>query len=180
MEEMDRIEYDARELAASPGSADKVSGVIELEPFTLWGVEYSIPEGISYSATLSNVGDAIVLVGDAQAEVVGECTRCLEPASNSFASDLDGYYTLSPESDVEGMEEDEYEPIGEDGIIDITECITSAILSEIPAIFLCKDDCKGLCPSCGCNLNEEQCDCASKPDPSNPFSILSQITFDDE
>ncbi|MCR5845960.1 MAG: DUF177 domain-containing protein [bacterium] len=177
---MDRIEYDARELAASPGSADKVSGVIELEPFTLWGVEYSIPEGISYSATLSNVGDAIVLVGDAQAEVVGECTRCLEPASNSFASDLDGYYTLSPESDVEGMEEDEYEPIGEDGIIDITECITSAILSEIPAIFLCKDDCKGLCPSCGCNLNEEQCDCASKPDPSNPFSILSQITFDDE
>ena len=44
-------------------------------------------------------------------------------------------------------------------VIDITEIVEKAIISTLPIKRLCKEDCKGLCQSCGANLNKEECSC---------------------
>ena len=43
--------------------------------------------------------------------------------------------------------------------LDITDIVRESILAELPQKVLCKDDCRGLCPKCGKNLNQGQCDC---------------------
>ena len=47
----------------------------------------------------------------------------------------------------------------EDGVLDLDSVAQDDILLELPIRMLCSEDCKGLCPVCGCNLNKEQCSC---------------------
>ena len=61
----------------------------------------------------------------------------------------------------------------------------AALLLEIPLIPLCDDDCKGLCSTCGANLNEGPCGCAPGDDADfemakNPFAALAGFEFSDE
>ncbi|MGI6221171.1 MAG: YceD family protein [Coriobacteriales bacterium] len=177
---MDKVIFLASSLDDGAGSFDSITGNLAVEDFTMGSIDYSIPGGIDYVVNLSNIGDAIVATGTASATVIGQCARCLEPASEFVESDVEGYFTLFENSDVEGMEDDEYELISESGEIDLADSIRSAVVVEMPPTFLCREDCKGLCPSCGCNLNEEQCDCASKPDEMNPFYALKDLFKDEE
>ena len=48
----------------------------------------------------------------------------------------------------------------ENGKIDLVRTAYDALSLEIPMVILCKEDCKGICPHCGKNLNLEECDCA--------------------
>ncbi|MGI6216710.1 MAG: YceD family protein [Coriobacteriales bacterium] len=176
---MDKVLFQTSDISAYAGQGQKLTGTLEVGEFSLGPMNYAIEKGISYEVTLSNIGDAIVVNGYASADVDGTCVRCLEPAKVNVESDVEGYFALSEDSDVTGMEEDEYEYVPEDGVIDLAPEIYSAIIVEIPTIFLCKDDCKGLCPTCGANLNYETCDCANKIDEDNPFSVLKDL-FKDE
>ena len=51
-----------------------------------------------------------------------------------------------------------------------------------PFVILCKEDCKGLCPTCGADLNEGPCACDSSDDidPDNPFAVLKNLKFNEE
>lgn len=59
--------------------------------------------------------------------------------------------------------------------LELDDAITEKILFSIPILLLCKEDCKGLCPKCGCNLNYESCNCNNIIDDKNPFAILKSI-----
>jgi uncharacterized protein len=52
-----------------------------------------------------------------------------------------------------------------DEAIDLGPLVHEAILGELPMAPLCRDDCQGLCASCGVNRNEEQCSCVAPLDP---------------
>ena len=58
--------------------------------------------------------------------------------------------------------------------------IQAALLVDLPLVPLCVDDCKGLCPRCGANLNEGSCACDSvdeQPFKENPFAVLKDYDF---
>ncbi len=58
--------------------------------------------------------------------------------------------------------------------LDLDDLATSDILLELPSVVYCREDCKGLCPVCGTNLNEKDCGCDLKqPDPR--LQILSEF-----
>ena len=58
--------------------------------------------------------------------------------------------------------------------LDLDGLATSDILLELPSVVYCREDCKGLCPVCGANLNEKDCGCNLKqPDPR--LQILSEF-----
>lgn len=175
---MEKLTHDVNGMLEYPGQAEMDEGILGVSRLSLGPMDYTLPDGIGYKVTLSNVGDAIVLTGRAWADIEGECVRCLEPARMSIESEVEGYFAISGESDVEGLETDEFEYMPEDGIVDLTSCVTSAILVEVPVTFLCRDDCKGLCPRCGCNLNFETCDCDQQYDESNPFYVLKDFFGD--
>ncbi|PKM62010.1 MAG: nucleic acid-binding protein, partial [Firmicutes bacterium HGW-Firmicutes-21] len=66
----------------------------------------------------------------------------------------------------------------ENGLFDVSEFVQGSITLELPSRFMCSEDCKGLCPKCGHNLNESLCSCDKREiDPR--LAILSEY-FGDE
>ena len=63
---------------------------------------------------------------------------------------------------------------------DLTDAVRDALLLELPYRFLCSEDCKGLCPSCGVNLNLGSCTCQEGAEVTNPFSALKAIVQNNE
>ena len=80
--------------------------------------------------------------------VKGECSRCLEPAEKVHESSVSVKFSLMPE-------EDEY--LYKSGKVDLTSPVNEEIIVNQPTVIYCKDDCKGLCPICGANLNASDC-----------------------
>ena len=74
--------------------------------------------------------------------------------------------------------------VDEDHTIDVSEPIMAAILMETPFVVLCREDCKGLCPTCGANLNEGDCGCAAKREAEklaeSPFAALADLNLEDD
>lgn len=124
--------------------------------------EYDIPSDLSDIPNVKvvspvNVTGEIVLTGEHSAYigcevdfgVSGECTRCLTETARRFTVDV--------EEEAEENNADGYSVVNDR--IDLGKIVEDAILTNLPFNFLCKEDCKGICPHCGVNLNEEDCKC---------------------
>lgn len=84
------------------------------------------------------------------------CGRCLSPVSGKFHIENSRRMITDP------LKEDEDTIlIAENMMFEPEEEAKNQIILEFSDRFLCKDDCKGLCPVCGCNRNEETCGCES-------------------
>lgn len=85
----------------------------------------------------------------------GSCSRCGDDATK-----------IVEEAVVEKFYEEGYAPSGEEdaylyknGVIDLAKSVDDIISLSMPMQIICKEDCLGLCSSCGCNLNKEKCNC---------------------
>ena len=81
------------------------------------------------------------------------CDRCLKEFQRDFFYDFEHTVVRSLQSD-----NDDY-IVAEDEKCDLSEVALSDVLLRLPSKILCKEDCKGLCVVCGCDLNESECDC---------------------
>lgn len=106
--------------------------------------------------------------GQAVTEAQLECSRCLTP----FTATLRGEIEFSIAEDVDNAADRDEAPDNEIVIaagtseVDISGPIREALLLEAPLKPLCREDCRGLCPICGVNRNEETCECkVEKTDP---------------
>lgn len=128
---------------------------------------------------LTRDGKTVFIEGSATADFTPPCARCLQPVPTHLAPSF--YLTLFPDRAEEGemqLTEDELDENtyrGEE--IDVGEVLNEQILLERPYVILCSEDCKGLCPSCGANRNEHECDCASQP-ASLAFQALKDVKID--
>ena len=102
--------------------------------------------------------------GEFQVKLASECDRCLEPAGFAVDRKFDLFYRPAKELDAEeeiALKEDETEIGFYDGeAVELEEILREQVLLALPVQKLCRGDCKGLCPSCGVNLNQGQCGCA--------------------
>lgn len=164
------------------GAALPVSGHIDEPGYSLGEHDFTLPEGIDYDLVLTNAGEGILASGMVRAHVVGTCDRCLEDAEFDIASEVDEYF-LFEEPAEEDLADDEDEVdfslVGDDNTVDLSEPIMAAILMETPFVVLCREDCKGLCPTCGANLNEGDCGCAAEraaqAAKESPFAKLKDL-----
>jgi uncharacterized protein len=96
------------------------------------------------------------------------CGRCLEPFNLAVATDFDLRYVPRVENTGEGekqvQEDDLATAFYADEQIDLSELISEQFHLALPMKPLCSEPCKGLCPSCGTNLNTGSCDCSRKWD----------------
>lgn len=106
--------------------------------------------------------------GEASLTVVIPCDRCLNPVDVPLDLRFDEKVNLSDESPENGeTEEDadfEDDSFDKDYLIqgynlDVDKLISGEALCSWPSRVLCREDCKGLCPVCGHNLNEGECGC---------------------
>jgi uncharacterized protein len=104
----------------------------------------------------------VLLTGHARARGLTEYTRCLEDAAFEVDGEVAGYFILNPDQQDRDLSDEEFTAVGADGIVDLAVFIRAAVILELPQILLCREDCAGLCPSCGANLNEGSYACAEK------------------
>jgi uncharacterized protein len=97
-------------------------------------------------------------VGTVRAPWVGICRRCTAPVTGELSIAVHERFGDAPSTD------DEWYPIVDD-TIDLGPLVRDAIVLDLPAAPLCREDCQGLCPQCGADRNESECDCVAPPDP---------------
>ena len=136
---------------------------------------YSLAKPISYNVTVTNTGDAFLVTGTAEARAKTSCSRCLEDVDIDLKANIDAYYLIEPPETEEENEINEFEILPDDHTIPLGEIIKATLIVDAPTKPLCKDDCKGLCPKCGKNLNNESCSCSEEPDEANPFAVLKDL-----
>ena len=102
--------------------------------------------------------------GTLEADVALDCVRCLEPVEQHLDIEFDSVFVDAAEetdrTDVEVTDEALDESLVENGLIDTAEVVREQILLAIPDQVFCREDCKGLCPKCGANLNLIDCKCS--------------------
>ncbi len=107
--------------------------------------------------SISNAGDVLLLEVTMSAQVQRTCGRCLkEFTAVTKAEVLEKFYPTSADN----IEKDAF--VYDSDVIDITVPLRESLLLAEPLQALCQEDCKGLCPVCGVNLNEETCNCETK------------------
>lgn len=185
MAAIDPVIVELEGLIDGPGDSHRVAGAIDIDSYEIAGKTFDLEQGISYDAVFTNAGEGILLTGMVRAKVTGTCDRCLDPASFEIAGEIEEYYLFEEPDEAPGDDEDDFEVLGPERRIDLAEPVLDAVVMDTPFVVLCSDDCRGLCPRCGCNLNREQCDCAQKAaderaeSDDNPFAALKNLKLDD-
>ena len=118
--------------------------------------------------------DRISVAANVAATVETRCSRCLEPVSAPISAAIDAVFVRKPDPD----DPDLYSY--EASTVELTDAVRDALLLELPMRMLCSEDCRGLCPVCGVNLNRNTCTCQEGAEVMNPFSALKNIVLNEE
>lgn len=156
------LNYDGRkmvisedvEISASPNDNFKFNTPVHFEGYAL------------------NIGGTIELKGNATVSISIMCDRCIEFYDENISYDVFERYKKEDNfSDTDS--DDDITPL-EGSIIDLDDILYMGLILNLPSKSLCSDDCKGLCPVCGTNLNHSDCNCSD--DNTDPrFDILDKL-----
>ncbi len=102
-----------------------------------------------------SVMEGILVTGAVEGTAVQECARCLEEFDSDIELELCELF-LAPGHETK-EDDDSYRMSGRE--IHLEQMLRDAIALTLPLNPLCRSDCKGLCATCGSNLNEGECDC---------------------
>lgn len=117
---------------------------------------YAFSNPITVKGTVVNRAGVVLLDYKAEFTLRLSCDRCLAEFERDYSYDFS--HTLVRALNSGGSEYDEY-IVTEEDKLDMDELAVMDCLLQLPSKMLCNEDCKGLCPVCGTNLNEKQCDC---------------------
>ena len=142
-----------------------VDDEVDIERFE--GIEFPKPARVHLE--LRYVDRLLHIEGEIEADAQGECDSCLENVDRHVHVDIDE--RLDPHV---GRDDD---PFGESNVLagnrlDIADLVQQLVLSDMPMGLRCKDDCKGLCGTCGANKNTSECSCDSNGEPSSGKSKM--------
>ena len=144
---------------------------------------YDFAEPLAWQVDVTNTGDALLVTGTVEGEAKTSCARCVDEFSFPVTGEVEGYFLIGADREApEDMDDDEFDVLPDDNAIDLMPLVHAALLLEFPLVPLCAEDCLGLCPTCGANLNEGACGCTSAAPgdgaPANPFAVLADYPFD--
>jgi uncharacterized protein len=122
---------------------------------------------VKVELAVSKSQDQIICRGRVTTSVKLECSRCLVEYDQALSSDLDFVVDLTGNSDeIKSEEEGYFVADPSSGFFEIDDLVREAIILFMPLKPLCSEDCCGLCPTCGIDLNRSKCDCVKeKSDP---------------
>jgi uncharacterized protein len=145
--------------------------------------EFKQAEPLEVRATAELVEGQIRIVGSLQTKIELVCARCLEPVLEDVTRDFDLFYrptsTIAKEEEVQLKDDDTDIAFFEGEGLFLADVLAEQVHLAIPMKVICRSDCRGLCPHCGANLNNEECRCEThSADPRMaPLARLKQDWF---
>jgi uncharacterized protein len=165
--------FDLGRLQLSSGQGRHVDLLVELERLEFGGQEYGpdvkLTEASLDATRTTSSGYSLRLRYDVRLD--GPCMRCLEDAGAPLALD-------AREVDQPGGGEDLESPYVTGDEVDVRSWARDALALALPAQIVCRDDCRGLCPICGENLNKAAPDHHHEREPDPRFAKLSELKFE--
>ena len=128
---------------------------------------------VSLEGEVIKEGDIYYIDGAGSVDMDIPCDRCLTPVRVSVDFKLNEKFSSNASYD------EEIETFSGDSI-DLTSTVFRNILAAMPMKVVCSDDCKGLCPVCGQNLNVKDCGCDTTYIDPRFESLRSLLKFDEE
>jgi uncharacterized protein len=140
---------NTRELGRRPGTMRTYQRTIPApEGFGLEVIGIPVGAPIDLELRLESASEGVFVSGTAHAEIVGECSRCLEPIADEITVRLGELFAYPDTATVATTEEDEVSRVVDD-LIDTEQMVRDVVVLELPLVPLCQEDCRGLCPECG-------------------------------
>jgi uncharacterized protein len=133
-------------------------------------------EPVKVRLTVQKSDDEVIISGRLQARAVATCVRCLQEFPFAIDEELRRVANVVPDKQVgedTGDPDFVFLPQSEP-VWDLNEVFREIILLALTDDPVCREDCRGLCPGCGANLNTESCHCERAPSES-PFAELSHL-----
>ena len=125
---------------------------------------------------LSRRAEDVYVKGSFSASIEVECRCCIEPFATNVSSDIEvQFYPADVATSSDPWQADTGERYYLGDTIDLSEEVRQSLILEIPNWPLCSEECKGLCPQCGENLNIVDCGCQFSEESSSPFAALADL-----
>lgn len=167
-----------------PGQSFPFSVEGNIDEIKLYGNVFNLANPIEVDGTIMYTGANFFVRGSLSVDYTTECGRCFKEVKENVECDFNEEYAIEEDEN----HPDRYTFVG--NTIDITKMVIDNICLNLPLKHQCTEDCKGLCPICGTNLNDQDCDCDAKVGESssqteavmnkkeNPFAVLQDLFSD--
>ena len=114
---------------------------------------------VRVTGKIENRAGVVRLVFSVKSVLSLQCDRCLK----AFEKAMDYSFSHIMVRELSNTDDEEFDyVVCADGMLDLEELARADLMLELPTKVLCREDCKGLCPKCGKDLNLGSCDCKTK------------------
>ena len=142
----------------------------EMEPVEFCGRRLVFTAPVELSVSYSFDGEGFAVKGELSSVLLMNCTKCNAEFDQPFTIPFSERFLRVTEQEAEELEC--YAFTGE--VLELDKMVLDLILLNVPMYGVCKPGCKGLCPTCGANLNTTQCACSEAA--VNPaFASLKEL-----
>ena len=143
------------------------------------------PAEFEVELTLYRSNDAVMVYGSDQGHFWLSCSRCLGPCQVEVSDPKLHLTFLPPPTEFEQEREldlDDLDTAAHDGVeVDLEPLLHEQLVLAVPINPVCRPDCKGICPSCGADLNDKPCGCEDMVPETNPWKrAMMQLNEDIE
>ena len=163
---------DLRKIIYVPGESVEFDCELDIQRLDFPSVStYPVPPHAH--GRVFNEAGILRLIGEVEAEMVCFCDRCGREFESTKITEVDAVLTAEEQDDNVDLF-----PLDGDAV-DLDEVLSTCFILDMEQKVLCRDDCRGLCPSCGKNLNDGPCGCTEPGDPR--LAVLGSLleTSDD-
>ena len=143
------------ELLKLDNSTLPISVEVDLKDVSFHPLSVTFSEPVLVNGVMKNAGGVITLEATAEGKYNTLCDRCAKEIGESISFEVRENFV----KDSSGLENDPEAIVLQGQAFDIKDVLSRTAFAAIPLKHLCSEDCKGICPNCGVNLNEQTCDC---------------------
>ena len=154
------MKLDLTRIAREPGAVLPFELELDLSPVE-WNGQRPFADAVRITGRVRNMAGAMVLGARLSCVLSLVCDRCARPFQREKTVE---YETLLADQLANG-ESDDIVLLDGDGALDLDGLMEEIFLLEMDTKNLCSEDCRGLCPGCGADLNRESCRCKKEIDP---------------
>ena len=138
-----------------------------------FGGRYPVQKPVVVSGDVRNVAGMLLMQFEASTVLDAVCDRCLK----EFSQNKTIRYECMLAEELEDEENDDIILL-EDGCVDLGDLAKTMFILEMDTKTLCSEDCKGICPGCGVDLNQGSCTCKKEVDPR--LAVLAKLLEKDK
>ena len=153
----------------------RVAEVTEsLEPGAVPPPDYQFAGGLPVSLFLTIEGTTVTVRGEVRASYQTICGRCASEVAVEATVPVAMF--LKPRPREEGCDDEDIAyGFYDDNEVDCAVLAEECVILSLPANPLCREDCRGICPECGENLNTASCGCRREPEGDERFAVLRNL-----